>query len=47
MATPIILMIVVVMGIAWLNDRRKRRKAAYLDLRDDELSTIETESDQP
>lgn len=45
MAAPIIMMIVAVMGIAWLNDRRKRRKDKSLDLRDDELSEIETESD--
>ena len=45
MATPIIMMIVAVMGIAWLNDRRKRRKGAEVDLRDDEISEIETEPD--
>lgn len=45
MAAPIILMIAVVMGIAWLNDRRKRRKNPDLDLRDDEMSEIEPEPD--
>jgi sec-independent protein translocase protein TatC len=47
MAAPIIAMIGVVMGIAYLNDRRKGRKNPDLDLRDDELSSIETDSDTP
>ena len=47
MAAPIIAMIGVVMGIAYLNDRRRgrRRKNADLDLRDDELSPIDADSD--
>lgn len=45
MAIPIIMMIIAVMGIAWLNDRRKRRKDPDLDLRDDELSEIRGEPD--
>lgn len=43
MALPIMAMIGIVMGIAYLNDRRKREQATEKELRDDELSSLDDE----
>jgi len=40
LAGPIMLLLTIVMGIAWLHDRRKLRRAETVDLRDDEASVI-------
>ena len=44
LAAPIIVMIGLVMGLATLNDRRKRRRDPLVDLRDDELSELPEDS---
>jgi sec-independent protein translocase protein TatC len=43
LASPIIIMIAIVMGIAALNDRRKSKKDPLVDLRDEEISPLTEE----
>ena len=41
LAVPIVLLLTIVMGIAWLHDRRKGKRADEAAIPDDEMSTIE------
>lgn len=41
LAIPIMLLLLIVMGIAWLNDKRKRERAEETQIGDDEISPID------